>query len=92
MPEPVQYFPSVVNFIVLFRKSLLHIDLYILHRDVAYRNELVYIDGNVLFDKLLIHMIKLEKMNFFIATGCLCDQQVNLIVKSFQTRKRSIFL
>jgi hypothetical protein len=87
MPETVRHFPSVVNFILLFRNSLLHIDLLIIHRDVAYRDELVYIDGDVLFDKLLIHMIKLEKINFFIGTGCFCDQQMNSIVKSFQTRK-----
>ncbi len=83
----MRYFPNFANFILLFRNSLLHIDLSIIHRDIAYSNELVYIDGNVLFDKLLIHMMKLEKMNFCIATGCSCDQQVNSIIKSFQTRK-----
>jgi hypothetical protein len=83
----VRHFPSFANFILLFRNSLLHINLSFIHFDVAYRNELVYIDGNVLFDKLLIHMMKLEKINFWMLTGCLCDQQMNSILKSFQTRK-----
>jgi hypothetical protein len=83
----VRYFPSAVNFILLFRNSLLHIDLAFIHRDLAYRNALVYIDGNVLFDKLLVRMVKLEKINFCIETACLCDQQTNSIIKSFQTRK-----
>lgn len=83
----VRYFPNLANFIRLFHKSLLRIDLWFIHRDIAYSNELVYIDGNVLYDNLLINMMKLEKMNFCIATGCLCDQQMNSIRKSFQTSK-----
>jgi len=83
----VRYFPNFANFILLFHKNLLHIDLWFIHRDIAYSNELVYIDGNVLYDNLLIKMMKLEKINFSIATGCLCDQQMNSIIKSFQTGK-----
>ncbi len=87
----VQYFSSVVNFILLFHNSLLHMDLAFIHRDLAYRHSLVYIDGNSLFDKLLVHMSKLEKINFCIETGCLCDQQMDLIIKSFQTSKSEPF-
>jgi hypothetical protein len=66
-------------------------DLAFIHRDLAYRHSLVYIDGNSLFDKLLVHMSKLEKINFCIETGCLCDQQMDLIIKSFQTSKSEPF-
>ncbi len=90
MYRVVRYFPSVVNFVLLFHNSLLHLDLAFIHRDLAYRYSLVYIDGNILFDKLLIHMSKLEKINFCIETGCLCDQQMDLIIRSFQTRKSEV--
>jgi hypothetical protein len=83
----VRYFPSVVNFILLFQNSVLHMDLAIIHRDLAYRHSLVYIDGNFLYDKLLVHMSKLEKINFCIDTACLSDTQMDLIIKSFRTRK-----
>lgn len=91
MYKKVQYFPSVVNFILLFRNSLLYMNLAFVHRDLNYQDSLVYIDGNVLFDELLVHMSKLEKINFCIETCCLCDQQMNSIIKSFQTRKSKLF-
>ncbi len=83
----MRYFPSVVNFILLFQNSLLHMDLAVIHRDLAYRHSLVYIDGYFLYDKLLFYMSKLEKINFCIDTACLNDTQMDLIIKSFQTRK-----
>ncbi len=83
----VKYFPSVVNFILLFRNSLLKLDLAFTHKDPAYRRSLVYIDGNLLFNELIIHMTKLEKINFCIETACLCDQQMESIIKSYQTGK-----
>ncbi len=78
----MQYFPSVMNFILLFRNSLLNLDLAFTHRDPAY-----HIDGNLLFNELIVHMTKLEKLNFCIETACLCDQQMDYFIKSFQTRK-----
>jgi hypothetical protein len=87
MYNVVQYFPSVVNFILLFRNSVLHLDLAFIHVDPAYRHSLVYVDGNLLFNELIIHMTKLEKFNFCIETVCLCNQQMDSIIKSFQTRK-----
>jgi hypothetical protein len=87
MHAVVYYFPSVVNFILLFRNSLLRIDLAIIHRDPAYRHSLVYIDGNFLFNELVIHMTKLEKIHFCFQTVCTCNQQTDSIIKSFQTRK-----
>ena len=83
----MQYFPSVVNFILLFRNSLLNLDLAFTHKDPAYGHSLVYIDGNLLFNELIVHMTKLEKLNFYIETACLCDQQMEYFIKSFQTRK-----
>ncbi len=83
----VHYFPSVVNFILLFRNSVLKLDLALIHIDLAYRHSLVYIDGNFLLNELIIYMTKLEKINFCIETVCLCDQQMDSILKSFQTRK-----
>ena len=87
----VRYFSSVVNFILLFGNSLIHMNLAFIHRDLAYRHSLVYIDGNLLFDKLLVHMSKLEKINFCIRTGCFSNEQMNLIIKSFQTGKSEVF-
>ncbi|CAF4682165.1 unnamed protein product, partial [Rotaria sp. Silwood2] len=53
--------------------------------DPVHRHSLVYIDGNVIFNELIVHMTKLEKINFCIETFCLCEQQMNHIIKSFQT-------
>lgn len=83
----VEHFASVVNFICLFRNNLLHLDLSFIHGDTDSQQSLVYIDGNVLFNELFIYLIKLEKVNFSVATFCLCDQQMDSIIKSFQTRK-----
>ena len=83
----MKYFPSVITFILLFHNSLLHLDLAFIHKDPAYRHSLAYIDGNVLFNELLVHMTQLEKINFCIETSCLCDQQMDSIIKSFQIRK-----
>ncbi len=82
----VQYFPSVMNFILLFRNSLLSLDLAIVHIDSTFHHSLVYIDGNLLFDELIVHMTKLEKFHFCIETACLFNQQMDNIIKSFQTR------
>jgi hypothetical protein len=87
MHEIAQYFPSVVNFILLFRNSLLNLDLAFTHQDPAYHHSLVYIDGNLLFNELIAHMMVLEKFNFCIETVCLCNQQMDSIIRSFQTRK-----
>ncbi|CAF1250072.1 unnamed protein product [Rotaria sordida] len=81
----VQYFPSVVNFILLFRKSLVNLDLAFIHKDPAYCHSLVYVDGNLLFNELIIHITKLKKFNFSIETACLCNQQMDYFIKSFQT-------
>ena len=88
----VEHFSSVVNFIRLFRDNLLRLDLSFIHVDTESQQSLVYIDGNVLFNELLIHMIKLEKFHFSVATYCLCDQQMDPIIKSFQTRKKILSL
>ena len=88
----VEHFPIVVNFIRLFRNNLLRLDLSFIHVDTDSQQSLVYIDGNVLFNEILIYMIKLEKINFSIATFCFCDQQMDAIIKSFQTRKRILYL
>ncbi len=87
MHAVVQYFPSVVNFILLFRNSLLRLDLALIHQDPACHHSLVYIDGNLLFNELIVHMMNLKKINFCIDTVCLCNQQMDSIIKSFQTRK-----
>ncbi len=83
----VKYFPIIVNFILLFRNSILNLDLALIHVDPACNHSLIYIDGNFLFNELIIHMTKLEKINFCIETAFVCDQQMNSIIKSLQTRK-----
>ncbi|CAF4883203.1 unnamed protein product, partial [Rotaria sp. Silwood2] len=65
---------------------LLNLDLAFTHKDPAYRHSLVYVDGNLLFNDLIVHMKKLEKFNFWIETACLCNQQIDYFIKSFQTR------
>ncbi len=86
----MQYFPSVVNFILLFRNSILHLDLAFIHVDPAYRHSLVYIDGNLLLNEVVVHMQKLEKLNFCFETVCLCNEQMDSIIKSFRTGKSTI--
>ncbi len=88
----VEYFPVVANFILLFCNSLLSLDLAFIHIDPAYRHSLVYVDGNLLFNELMVHMTKLENLNFCVETVCLCDQQMDNIMKSFQTRTSKLLL
>ncbi|CAF2726879.1 unnamed protein product [Rotaria sp. Silwood2] len=82
----VQYFLSVVSFTRLFRNGLLNLDLTFTHKDPAYRYSLEYVDGNLLFNELRVHMTKLENFNFCIETACLCNQQMHYVIKSFQTQ------
>ncbi|CAF1466085.1 unnamed protein product, partial [Rotaria sordida] len=96
---PISFFYQLQNSLIYLRiyiedfislKNLLQflpklLTLAFIHKDPAYCHSLVYVDGNLLFNELIVHITKLEKFNFSIETACLCNQQMDYFIKSFQT-------
>jgi len=83
----VQDFTSITKFILLFRNTLLTLHLALIHQDPNFKDSLTYIDGNHLFNEIVIHMKMIKDFSFWIETACLCNQQMNNIIQSFQTSK-----
>ena len=81
----VRDWASVVKFLLLFRNTLITLHLALMHVDPNARNSLTYIDGHRLFNDLVIHMNAMKELSFLIETACWCNQQINDIIRSFQT-------
>jgi uncharacterized membrane protein YhdT len=56
-------------------------------QDPNFKHALTYIDGNHIFNHIVIHMKAMKDFSFWIETACLCNQQMNNIIQSFQTGK-----
>ena len=78
-------FTTIVKFIRLFENSLQTLHLAVIHQDPRFKHSLTYIDGHRLFNEIVIHMKRMKDFSFWIETVCLCDQQMNNIIHSFQT-------
>ncbi|UJR38788.1 hypothetical protein I4U23_031453 [Adineta vaga] len=78
-------FTAIVKFIYLFRHTLVTLHLALIHQDPNFKHSLTYIDGYRLFNDIVIHMNMMKNFSFWIETVCLCDQQMNNIIHSFQT-------
>jgi hypothetical protein len=81
----VEYFPTVAHFMLMFRHSLAHLDLSLLHRDPACEHSSIYIDGTVLYDELVKHLTQLESLNLHVETVCAFAEHLDSIILSFQT-------
>jgi hypothetical protein len=78
-------FNAIVKFIRLFENSLVTLHLALIHQDPNFKYGLTYIDGNRLYNDIVIHMKIMKDFSFWIETTCLCNQQMNNIIQSFQT-------
>ena len=78
-------FTTIVKFIRLFENSLITLHLALIHQDLNFKDSLTYIDGNRLFNEIVIHMKMMRDFSFWIETTCLCNEQMNNIILSFQT-------
>lgn len=81
----VKDFTSIINLILIFRDTLITLHLVLLHQDPNVKHSLTYIDGNDFFSKIVVHMKMMREFSFWIETACLCNQQMNNIIRSFQT-------
>ncbi|CAF2977599.1 unnamed protein product, partial [Rotaria sp. Silwood2] len=81
----VQDFMSVIKFILLFRNSLITLHLALIHQDPNVRRSLTYIDGDHLFKEIVVQMTMMREFSFLIETTCLCNRQIDNIIRSFQT-------
>ena len=78
-------FTTIVKFIRLFDNSLITLHVALIHQDLNFKDSLTYIDGNRLFNEIVIHMKMMRDFSFWIETTCLCNEQMNNIIHSFQT-------
>jgi hypothetical protein len=78
-------FTSIVKFILLFQNTLITLHLALIHQNPNFEHSLTYIDGNHLFNDIVIYMKMMKDFSFWIETTCLCNQQMNNIIHSFQT-------
>ena len=78
-------FNAIVKFICLFQKSLNTLHLALVHQDPNFKDSLTYIDGHRVYKDIVIHMKMMKEFSFWIETVCLCNQQMNNIIHSFQT-------
>ena len=78
-------FNAIVKFIRLFENSLITLHLALIHQDPNFKHTLTYIDGNRVYNDIVIHMKLMKDFSFWIETVCLCNQQMNNIIHSFQT-------
>jgi hypothetical protein len=78
-------FMSIVRFILLFRNSLITLHVALIHQDPNVRHALTYIDGNRIYNEIVVCMKTMREFSFWIETVCLCDQQMDNIIQSFQT-------
>ena len=76
------------DFILMFRHSLAHLDLFLLHRDPAYPDSFIVTDGTSLYDELLQHLTKFEQLNLRVETVCAFAEYLDSIIRSFQTGER----
>jgi hypothetical protein len=81
----VSNFNAIVKFIRLFENSLVTLHLSLIHQDPNFKEKLTYIDGNRVYNDIVIHMKMMKDFSFWIETTCLCNQQMNNIIQSFQT-------
>ncbi len=88
----VQDFMSIVRFILLFRNSLITLHLSFIHQDPNVRHALTYINGNHIYNEIVVCMNKMKEFSFWIETVCLCDQQMDNIIRSFQTSESTPLL
>lgn len=77
----------MAKFIHLFRNSLLTLRLALIHEDPNVRNSITYIHGDHLYNDIVVHMTMLNEFSFWIDTTCFCNQQMENIIRSFQTSK-----
>lgn len=78
-------FSAVERFIRLFQNSLVSLHLALIQQVPNVTHALTYIDGHRIFDEIVIHMKTMRDFSFWIETVCLCDQQMDHIIRSFQT-------
>ena len=78
-------FTAIIKFIRLFQNSLVTLHLALIHQDPSFKYSLTYIDGNRLYNDIVIHMKMIKDFSFWIETTCLCNEQINNIIRSFQT-------
>lgn len=76
---------AIVKFICLFQNSLTKLHLTLVHQDPNCRNSLTYIDGHRIYRDIVIQLRMMKDFSFWIETVCLCNQQMNNIIHSFQT-------
>ena len=81
----VHDFTSIAKLILLFRNTLVTLQLALIHQDPNVRLSLAYIDGNDIFNRIVIHMKMMKEFSFWVETACLCNQQMDSIIQSFQT-------
>ena len=81
----VQCFATVVDFILMFRHSLAHLDLLLFHGDLARPDSFIVIDGTSLYDELVRHLTKLEQLNLRVETVCAFAGHMDSVIRSFQT-------
>jgi len=84
-------FNAIVKFIRLFQNSLVTLHLALIHQDPNFKDTLTYIDGNRLYNDIVIHMKLMKDFSFWIETVCLCNQQMNNIIHSFQTGLQNFY-
>ena len=78
-------FNAIVKFICLFQNSLRTLHLTLVHQNPNFKHSLTYIDGNHIYKDIVIHMKRMKDFSFWIETTCLCNEQMNNIIHSFQT-------
>ncbi|UJR12257.1 hypothetical protein I4U23_016434 [Adineta vaga] len=81
----VQDFTSIVKFTHLFRNSLITLHMALIHQHPNVRNTLTYIDGDCIFKEIILPLTMMKEFSFLNETTCLCNQQMNHIIRSFQT-------
>ena len=81
-------FNAIVKFIRPFQNSLITLHLALMHQDPNFKHSLTYIDGHRIYKDIVIHMKMMKEFSFWIETVCLCNQQMNNIIHSFQTGVR----
>ena len=77
--------PAVERFSRLFQNSLVSLHLALIQQVPNVTHSLTYIDGHRIFKEIVIHMKMMKDISFWIETVCLCDQQMDHIIRSFQT-------
>lgn len=82
-------FNAIVKFVRLFQNSLITLHLTLIHQDPNFKYAFTYIDGNRLYNNLVIHMKMMKIFSFRVETTCLCNQQMNNIIHHFETGSKN---